>query len=74
VTGGYAVPDDACFSYRELYRRLAELEAKTHEHVHVENNVYFPRAVELEENAGTRRRSPSPAERADRPAATECCT
>ena len=52
LTDGYTVPADACFSYRELYRRLAELEQKTHEHVHVENNVYFPRAVELEERAG----------------------
>jgi regulator of cell morphogenesis and NO signaling len=49
LTGGYETPADACFSYRELYRRLAEFEAKTHEHVHIENNVYFPRAVELEE-------------------------
>lgn len=53
VTDGYTVPADACFSYRELYRRLAELEARTHEHVHIENNVYFPRAVALEEQAGS---------------------
>jgi len=52
VTNGYTVPDDACFSYRELYRRLGELESLTHEHIHVENNLYFPRAVELEERIG----------------------
>ena len=53
VTAGYALPDDACFSYRELYRRLNEFESRTHEHIHIENNLYFPRAVELEEsNAG----------------------
>jgi regulator of cell morphogenesis and NO signaling len=52
VTGGYAPPESACFSYRELYRRLAELEARTHEHIHVENNVYFPRAIALEDCAG----------------------
>ena len=48
ATNDYAPPDDACFSYRELYRRLADLERETHEHIHLENNVYFPRAVSLE--------------------------
>jgi regulator of cell morphogenesis and NO signaling len=52
LTSDYTVPHDACFSYRELYRRLAEFEQRTHEHVHIENNVYFPRAVALEEHAG----------------------
>jgi regulator of cell morphogenesis and NO signaling len=52
VTGEYTPPESACFSYRELYRRLAELEQRTHEHVHVENNLYFPRAVDLEERVG----------------------
>ena len=47
----YTPPDDACFSYRELYRRLAAFERETHEHIHLENNVYFPRAVELEHGA-----------------------
>ena len=48
----FAAPHDACFSYRELYRRLAEFEARTHEHIHIENNLYFPRAVELEDRTG----------------------
>jgi regulator of cell morphogenesis and NO signaling len=52
VTEDYTAPDSACFSYRELYRRLAELELQTHEHIHIENNIYFPRAVALEERAG----------------------
>jgi len=52
VTDAYAVPPDACFSYRELYRRLAEFESRTHEHIHVENNIYFPRAIALEDQAG----------------------
>jgi regulator of cell morphogenesis and NO signaling len=52
VTDDYTPPESACFSYRELYRRLAEFEKLTHEHIHVENNLYFPRAVELEERAG----------------------
>lgn len=52
VTSNYQLPEGACFSYGELYRRLAELEKLTHEHIHVENNIYFPRAVALEERAG----------------------
>ena len=52
VTDGYNAPESACFSYRELYRRLAELETRTHEHIHIENNLYFPRAVALEDRVG----------------------
>jgi len=52
VTGEYTPPESACFSYRELYRRLAEFELRTHEHVHIENNIYFPRAIALEDQAG----------------------
>lgn len=52
VTDEYQPPESACFSYRELYRRLAELEQRTHEHVHVENNLYFPRAIALEDKSG----------------------
>lgn len=52
TTSGFTVPDDGCFSYRELFRRLAELEAKTHEHIHLENNIYFPAAIALEDRAG----------------------
>lgn len=52
VTGDFEPPEGACFSYRELYRRFAEFEQRTHEHIHVENNIYFPRAVDLEDRAG----------------------
>jgi regulator of cell morphogenesis and NO signaling len=52
TTSGYDVPGNACFSYRELYRRLSEFEARTHEHIHIENNLYFPRAVQLEDRVG----------------------
>jgi regulator of cell morphogenesis and NO signaling len=41
-TDGFAVPADACTSYRQLYLGLADLEADTHLHVHKENNVLFP--------------------------------
>ena len=42
ATDGYTVPLDGCTSYRLLYERLAHLEADTHRHVHLENNVLFP--------------------------------
>jgi regulator of cell morphogenesis and NO signaling len=42
TTRSYAVPDDGCASYRSLYERLEQLEADTHRHVHLENNVLFP--------------------------------
>lgn len=52
VTDDYTPPESACFSYRELYRRLSEFEQRTHEHIHLENNLYFPRAIALEDRAG----------------------
>ena len=53
VTAEYALPADACLSYRALYERLAELEDDLHRHIHVENNLLFPRAAQLEETAGS---------------------
>lgn len=44
----YHAPAEACESYRELYRSLEEFEADMHTLVHLENNILFPRAVELE--------------------------
>jgi regulator of cell morphogenesis and NO signaling len=49
VTNGYTVPEDGCMSYRLLYRALPEFEADLHEHIHLENNILFPRAIVLEE-------------------------
>lgn len=48
LTVDYAVPADACTSYKALYEALREFEADLHQHVHLENNVLFPRAVEME--------------------------
>lgn len=49
LTAGYAPPADACNTFRGLYHGLAELEKALHEHIHLENNVLFPRAARLEE-------------------------
>ena len=51
ASAGYAPPENACFSYRTLYAALAEFEADMHQHVHLENNILFPRAVRMEEQS-----------------------
>lgn len=48
LSTGYQAPAEACESYREAYRSLEEFEADMHAHVHLENNILFPRAVEVE--------------------------
>jgi len=48
VTNDYAAPADACISYTTLYDALKGLEADLHQHIHLENNILFPRAVALE--------------------------
>lgn len=51
VTGDYKLPDGACPSFTALYHRLADLEGDLHQHIHLENNVLFPRAIALEQRA-----------------------
>lgn len=41
----YRLPDGACNTWRALWAGLEALEATMHEHVHLENNVLFPRAA-----------------------------
>ncbi|MFP3940626.1 MAG: iron-sulfur cluster repair di-iron protein [Thermoanaerobaculia bacterium] len=48
LTEGFQPPTGACTTFRGLYHGLAELEADTHRHIHLENNVLFPRAQALE--------------------------
>jgi len=48
ISRDYAVPPDACVSYQSLYKALAELEADLHRHIHLENNILFPRAIVME--------------------------
>jgi len=48
MTGGYTVPPEACISYQTLFQALAEFEADLHQHIHLENNILFPRAVAME--------------------------
>ena len=52
LTNGYLPPPDACTTYRLCYEELARFESDLHRHVHLENNVLFPRALEIERGLG----------------------
>ena len=48
LTRNYTLPEDACASYSLLYRMLDEFEDDLHLHVHLENNILFPKALAIE--------------------------
>jgi regulator of cell morphogenesis and NO signaling len=48
ATDDYALPADACPTFGALFEGLRELEADLHEHIHLENNILFPRAEAME--------------------------
>jgi len=47
VTDNYSIPSGACNSFRLLYHKLQSLEEDLHQHVHLENNILFPKAALL---------------------------
>lgn len=55
LTDGFAIPDWACNSYRDLLDALEHFEQDLHEHIHKENNVLFPRALEMEQRKNATR-------------------
>ncbi|HEU4713147.1 MAG TPA: iron-sulfur cluster repair di-iron protein [Pyrinomonadaceae bacterium] len=48
VTSDYKTPPDACISYQTLYQAFENFEKDLHQHIHLENNILFPKAIELE--------------------------
>jgi len=48
LTSQYTLPDDACYSFGALYDGFEELERDMHLHIHLENNILFPRTIEME--------------------------
>ncbi|HJS24457.1 MAG TPA: iron-sulfur cluster repair di-iron protein [Pyrinomonadaceae bacterium] len=48
LTSDYKVPPDACISYQTLYQALENFEKDLHQHIHLENNILFPKALDLE--------------------------
>lgn len=48
LSNSYTVPPGACNTYRAYYSKLQEFEEDLHEHVHKENNILFPKSLQLE--------------------------
>ncbi len=51
LTHNYTLPQNACNSYALLYKMLADFENDLHLHIHLENNILFPKAITLEQEA-----------------------
>ncbi len=49
LTHNYTPPADACNTYKVTFAMLQEFEEDLHKHIHLENNILFPKAVELEQ-------------------------
>jgi len=49
ITDGYTLPADACNSYNYLFEKLKEFEDDLFKHIHLENNILFPKSIALEE-------------------------
>lgn len=48
LTDGFNPPEDACASYRVYFQNLEAFQIDLHKHVHLENNILFPKALSLE--------------------------
>jgi regulator of cell morphogenesis and NO signaling len=48
LTANYQLPSDACRSYTILFNKLEEYENDLHRHVHLENNILFPKSIQTE--------------------------
>ena len=48
ITNDYAIPQDACASYKLLFKMLEDFEGDLHTHIHLENNILFPKALKME--------------------------
>jgi len=51
LSSGFSIPEGACVSFQTLYRDLEALERDLHQHIHLENNILFPRAIDMESAA-----------------------
>lgn len=48
LSNNYTPPEDACNTFKALYAKLEEFEQDLHQHIHLENNILFPKAIQLE--------------------------
>lgn len=49
LTNNYTTPAEACNTFKALYAKLEEFEQDLHQHIHLENNILHPKAIELEQ-------------------------
>jgi len=52
LSGNFTTPADACATFHAFYDGLREFEQDLHQHIHLENNILFLRAIALEASAG----------------------
>ncbi len=48
LTDNYSLPNDACTTFALAYKELENFEKDLHKHIHLENNILFPRVIEIE--------------------------
>ncbi len=48
LSNNYTPPEEACNTYKVLYAKLEDFETDLHKHIHLENNILFPKAIALE--------------------------
>jgi len=48
LSNNFAIPEDACTTYKLFYKMIQEFEDDLHIHIHLENNILFPKTVEIE--------------------------
>ncbi|MEO6923129.1 MAG: hemerythrin domain-containing protein, partial [Acidobacteriaceae bacterium] len=49
LTNNLTPPAEACTTWRALYRAIEDFETDLHQHIHLENNILFPRALKQQE-------------------------
>jgi len=49
LTNNFTPPEDACNTFRLTFKELEDFENDLHIHIHLENNILFPKAIQLEE-------------------------
>ncbi len=49
LSNGYTIPEDGCNTYKITFAMLKEFEEDLHMHIHLENNILFPKSILLEE-------------------------
>ncbi len=50
-SNNYTAPEDACATFQASYLALGAFEADLHQHIHLENNILFPKAIALENSS-----------------------